>query len=133
MFFAFQAIEPTGGDLVGLIPAFLSEAKTAFFDLAQRELPLPPNRTEPCANPCHPANLPVLLYAANMFALLPVTFAIHWSIVARETYDDRHHSRTKLMRPFPPRTEQDTPQNTPSPNKARTVQVKMLVLMPQFF
>jgi hypothetical protein len=35
VFFAFQAIEPTGGDLIGLISAFLSKAKTAFLDLPQ--------------------------------------------------------------------------------------------------
>jgi hypothetical protein len=35
MFFAFQAIEPTGGDLIGLIAPLLSKAKTAFLDLAQ--------------------------------------------------------------------------------------------------
>jgi hypothetical protein len=45
--FAFQAIEPTGRNLVGLIAAFLSKAMTAFLDLPQRELPLPAYHTEP--------------------------------------------------------------------------------------
>jgi hypothetical protein len=53
VFFAFQAIKPTGRDLVGLTTAFLGKTEAAFLNLSQRELPLPTNRTEPCSNSCH--------------------------------------------------------------------------------
>ena len=40
MCFAFQTVQPTGGELEGEITSFLSKAETAFLHLAQRELPL---------------------------------------------------------------------------------------------
>ena len=47
VFFPFQAVQPAGRYLVGLVALLLGKAETPFFHLAQRELPLPSNCTKP--------------------------------------------------------------------------------------
>src|ERR1700733_14279461 len=56
--FAFEAVKPTGRDLVGLTTPFLGKAEAALLNLSQRELPVTANRAEPCTNSCQEQTFP---------------------------------------------------------------------------
>jgi hypothetical protein len=46
VFFALQAIQPASRNPTGLVAPLLRNAKAPFFNLSQRELPVPTNRAK---------------------------------------------------------------------------------------